>query len=69
MAAALLDRHADGRVNVHSAGSTPADRINLVVVAAMEEVGLDVSKEFPKSMTDEMMRAADVVVAGTSFRG
>jgi protein-tyrosine-phosphatase len=62
MAAALLDHHAGGRVHVRSAGSTPADEINPSVVAAMEEFGLDLSKEFPKPLTDEYVQAADVVV-------
>ena len=62
MAAALLDHHAGGRVHVRSAGSTPADEINPAVVAAMEELGLDLSKEFPKPLTDEYVRAADVVI-------
>ena len=62
MAAALLDDLGGGRIQVRSAGSEPADRLNPAVVAAMAEVGLDVSKEFPKLMTDEMVRAADVVV-------
>lgn len=62
MAAALLDHHARGRVHVRSAGSTPADEINAAVVRAMREIGLDVSKEFPKPLTDEYVRAADVVV-------
>jgi arsenate reductase (thioredoxin) len=62
MAAALLDFYAEGRVHVRSAGSAPADQINPNVVAAMAEVGLDVSKEFPKPMTDEVVQAADAVV-------
>ena len=62
MAAALLDHHAAGRVRVRSAGSTPADRINPAVVAAMVEVGLDLSKEFPKPLTDDAVAGADVVV-------
>ena len=62
MAAALLDHHADGRVHVRSAGSDPADRINSNVVDAMDEMGLSIAKEFPKPMTDEVVRAADVVV-------
>jgi arsenate reductase len=62
MAAALLDRYADGRVYVRSAGSEPADQINPAVVGALTEVGLDISKEFPKPMTDEVVRAADVVI-------
>lgn len=62
MAAALLHRRADGRVHVRSAGSAPADEINPAVVAAMEELGLDLSQEFPKPLTDEAVGAADVVV-------
>jgi protein-tyrosine-phosphatase len=62
MAAALLDHSAEGRVHVRSAGSAPASEINSDVVAAMAELGLDVSKEFPKPMTDEVVQAADAVV-------
>jgi protein-tyrosine-phosphatase len=62
MAAALLDHHAAGRVHVRSAGSEPVDQVNPAVVAAMEEVGLDLSKEFPKPLTDEVVRAADAVI-------
>ncbi len=62
MAAALLDHHAKGRVRVRSAGSAPADEINPVVVQAMAEVGIDVTKEFPKPLTDAGVRSADVVV-------
>jgi protein-tyrosine-phosphatase len=62
IAAGLLDVYAAGRVHVRSAGSTPADEINPAVVEAMAEVGVDLSKEFPKPLTDESVRAADVVV-------
>lgn len=62
IAAALLDHHAQGRVHVRSAGSTPASEINPSVVEAMAESGLDVSQEFPKPLTDEVVRAADVVI-------
>ena len=62
MAAGLLDHHARGRVHVRSAGSEPADTLNPAVVAAMAEIGLDISKEFPKPLTDEVVRAADVVI-------
>src|SRR5215210_6592860 len=50
MAAALLDHLAAGRVTVRSAGSEPADRANPRVLAAMEEIGLDVSREHPKPL-------------------
>jgi protein-tyrosine-phosphatase len=62
MAAALLDHYAEGRVHVRSAGSAPADQINPDVVAAMSELGIDVSREFPKPMTDEVVEAADAVI-------
>jgi protein-tyrosine-phosphatase len=62
MAAALLHHHAGGRVHVRSAGSAPGDEINPAVVAAMEEIGLDLSQELPKPLTDEFVRAADVVI-------
>jgi arsenate reductase (thioredoxin) len=62
MAAALLDWRAEGRVHVRSAGSAPADEINPAVVTAMEELGLDLSQEFPKPLTDDVVRAADVVI-------
>ena len=62
MAAALLDHHAKGKVHVRSAGSAPGDTINPAVVAAMDEWDIDLSREFPKPLTDEFVRAADVVV-------
>jgi protein-tyrosine-phosphatase len=62
MAAALLSDRAQGRVHVRSAGSEPTDQINPAVVAAMQEVGLDLSQEFPKPLTDESVQAADVVI-------
>jgi len=62
MAAALLDHHAHGRVQVRSAGSAPANEINPAVRAAMDEIGLDLSKEFPKKLTTDAVEAADVVI-------
>ncbi len=62
MAAALLHHHAQGRVTVRSAGSTPTDTINPAVRAAMAEVGLDLAREFPKPLTDEAVQAADIVI-------
>ncbi|MFJ9783821.1 arsenate reductase ArsC [Amycolatopsis sp. NPDC101161] len=62
MAAALLDHHAAGRVTVRSAGSAPADAVNPAVVAAMAELGIDVSREFPKRLTTDAVGAADVVI-------
>src|SRR5215211_8877350 len=62
MAAALLERHAGGRVQVRSAGSSPADELNPSVVRAMAELGIDLSEERPKRLTDEAVREADAVV-------
>ncbi|WP_051791727.1 low molecular weight phosphatase family protein [Amycolatopsis jejuensis] len=62
MAAALLHHHAAGRVAVRSAGSTPASEVNPAVVAAMTELGIDVSREFPKRLTTDAVDAADVVI-------
>jgi protein-tyrosine-phosphatase len=62
MAAALVERYAEGRVRVRSAGSTPADDVNPSVVQAMAEVGIDISSEKPKGLTDDSVREADVVI-------
>ncbi len=62
MAAGLLSKLAGGRVNVRTAGSDPADQINPAVIEAMSEVGVDLSREFPKPLTDEFVRAADAVI-------
>jgi arsenate reductase (thioredoxin) len=62
MAAVLTAALSGDRVHVRSAGTTPADEINPVVVQAMEEIGLDLSQEFPKPLNDDVVQAADVVV-------
>lgn len=62
MAAGLLDIRAKGTVHVLSAGSAPADSINPAVVEAMAEIGVDLAREFPKPLTDDVVRGADVVV-------
>jgi arsenate reductase len=62
MAAALLNHRAGGRVHVRSAGSDPAEEINPAVVDSLAELGIDVQEEFPKPLTDEVVRAADAVV-------
>ena len=62
MAAGLVKLRSSGRIHVRSAGSDPADRINPAVVEAMREVGVDMAEEFPKPLTDEVVRAADVVI-------
>jgi arsenate reductase (thioredoxin) len=62
MAAGLVKLRSDGRVHVRSAGSAPGTEINPAVLEAMGELGVDMSEEFPKPLTDDAVRAADVVV-------
>jgi arsenate reductase (thioredoxin) len=62
MAAALLARHGGYGVVVLSAGSDPGETLNPAVVAAMAEVGIDVTAERPKKLTDDMAKLADVIV-------
>lgn len=62
MAAAFLTHLAPGKVEVRSAGSTPAEAVNPAVVAAMREVDIDISAEVPKVLTTEAVRASDVVI-------
>lgn len=58
----LLDHYAQGRLIVESAGSEPGDQLNPSVVAILQERGLDPTREFPKPLTDDTTRAADVIV-------
>ena len=58
----LLDHYGAGRVEVYSAGSEPGETLNPSVVALLEERGLDVSREFPKMLTNDLAREADVVI-------
>ena len=62
MAAALLHHHANGAVRVTSAGSEPADQVNPAVRQVMDEIGIDLSHEFPKKLTTDAVQAADVVI-------
>ncbi|MEU1624195.1 arsenate reductase ArsC [Streptomyces sp. NPDC020096] len=62
MAAAFLIHLAGDRIQVRSAGSAPADAVNPAVVAAMNEVGIDISAETPKVLTAESVQASDVVI-------
>jgi protein-tyrosine-phosphatase len=64
MAAALLDRHAGGRIVARSAGTEPADEINPTVVEAMAEIGIDLRAggASPKALTEAAVEASDVVV-------
>lgn len=54
--------HFLGRVQVSSAGSRPASELNPAVVAAMAEIGPDLSRKFPKPLTGDRVQAADVVI-------
>jgi arsenate reductase (thioredoxin) len=58
----LLDHYAQGRIDVRSAGSEPGDQLNPSVVALLVERGLNPGKEFPKPLTDELAREADIIV-------
>ncbi|MGH3078297.1 MAG: arsenate reductase ArsC [Gaiellaceae bacterium] len=62
MAAGLVRLRSEGRIHVRSAGSSPAEDVSTAVVEAMRELGVDLSEEFPKPLTDEIVRAADVVI-------
>ena len=62
IAAGLVKLRSEGRIHVRSAGSDPGEEINPAAVAAMQDVGVDMSEEFPKPLTDDVVRAADVVI-------
>ena len=58
----LLDHHGKGKVSVQSAGSAPGEHINPAVAQLLTDRGLDVSREFPKRLTDDAARAADIII-------
>ena len=62
MAAGLVKLRSQGRIHVRSAGSAPAEEINPAAVQAMAELGVDLSEEFPKPLTNDAVSAADVVI-------
>jgi len=62
MAAGLVQLRSHGRIQVRSAGSAPGEEINPAVTEAMAELGIDLTEEFPKLLTDEFVQAADVVI-------
>ena len=62
MAAGLMTLRSGGGVRVRSAGSDPAAEVNPLAVRAMQEIGVDLAGAFPKRLTDEAVREADVVV-------
>jgi protein-tyrosine-phosphatase len=62
MAAGLVKLRSNGRIHVRSAGSDPGESINPAVIEVMGELAVDMSEEFPKPLTDEVVAAADAVV-------
>lgn len=62
MAAAFLSHLSEGRIEVRSAGSAPADSVNPAAVEAMAEVDIDMSTEIPKVLTTEAVQDSDVVI-------
>ena len=62
MAAAFLTTLGEGRIEVRSAGSQPADKVNPAAVEAMAELGIDMSAEIPKILTTEAVKESDVVI-------
>jgi protein-tyrosine-phosphatase len=62
MAAALAIQISGGAVSVRSAGSVPSDSIPAAIYEAMDEIALNLDDAFPKPLTDEVVRAADVVI-------
>lgn len=62
MALGFFEHYAGGNAVAWSGGSEPGDRVNPSAISAMKERGIDISSEFPKPWTDEIVRAADVVI-------
>jgi arsenate reductase len=62
MAMGLMNELSGGRVHVRSAGSMPASDISATVITAMDNIGIDITSEFPKPLTDDVVQAADVVI-------
>jgi protein-tyrosine-phosphatase len=62
MAAAFMQKLSGGKVEVLSAGSAPKDSINPIAVLAMEEIGIDISRNTPKILTNEAVQDSDVVI-------
>lgn len=62
IAAAILKHLAGDRVRVRTAGSEPASAVKSTIVTALDEIGVTIGGEFPKPLTDEVVRAADVVI-------
>ena len=62
MAAGFLKELAGDRIEVRSAGTQPGDQVNPSAVAAMGEIGIDISQNFPKKLTDESVKDSDYII-------
>ena len=62
MAAALLEREAKGALTIYSAGSAPGEQLNPAVLEVLQEIGIDISANKPKKLTEQMGLDADVIV-------
>lgn len=62
MAAAILSHLAGDRIEVRSAGTQPADQINPAAVAAMAELGIDITSSTPKVLTADAVQSSDIVI-------
>jgi arsenate reductase len=62
MAAGFLKELAGDRIEVRSAGTQPGDQVNPSAVAAMAEIGIDISENFPKKLTDESVKDSDYII-------
>jgi arsenate-mycothiol transferase len=62
LAAGLMNQLANGTVTVHSAGTKPGQSLNPQAVESLTELGIDITGEHPKPVTDEVLDAADVVI-------
>jgi len=62
MAAAFMQELSGGKVEVLSAGSAPKDSINPIALLAMNEIGIDISRNTPKILTNEAVQDSDVVI-------
>ena len=62
MAAGFMSHLGGDQVEVFSAGSAPKDQINPIAVAVMQEVGIDISQNVPKVLTQDAVKASDVVI-------
>jgi protein-tyrosine-phosphatase len=62
MAAGFTSQLGGDKVVVRSAGSAPRESISPIVIEVMSEVGIDITHEFPKPLTDEVVRASDAVI-------